>query len=33
MIPKELILSQLKYEETPYIPYTLDYEEDVGKKI
>ncbi len=33
MTPKELVLTQLAHKETPYIPYTLGYEEVVGERV
>lgn len=33
MNPKETVLAQLSHKETTLIPYTLSYEEDVGKTL
>ncbi|NPV07461.1 MAG: hypothetical protein HPY83_05775 [Anaerolineae bacterium] len=33
MTPREMVIAQLQHEETPYVPYTLDFEGDVAERL
>jgi len=33
MLPRDIVLGQIRHEDTPRVPYTLPFEEDVGLRL